>query len=118
MGTSRITIGVVVLVGYLGLRGDLGQLTGVGASGWWWAVLTGVILTGFVTTWFAALKRAQAVDITAVLVFAAVITAVLDRWIEGTPIGSQWLGLLLITVGAAGIAALALRERAPRPVPA
>jgi uncharacterized membrane protein len=113
-----MAVGAVVLVGYLGARGDLAQLTDATASAWWWAVMTGVILTGYVVTWFAALARAQAVDVTAVLVFAAVITAVLDRGIEGTPIGSQWLGLLLVTTGAAVIAVRAIRARAPRPAPA
>lgn len=118
VGVSRMTIGVGVLVGYLAIRGDLAQLTDAGASAWWWALLTGAILTGYVVTWFAALARAQAIDVTAVLVFGAVITALLDRWFEGAAIAPQWLGLLLITVGAAGVAAVAVRSRATRAAPA
>lgn len=117
VGVSRMAIGVVVLVGYLAARGDLAQLTDASASAWWWALITGVILTGYVATWFAALARAQAVDVTAVLVFGAVITAVLDRVFDGTAIAPQWLGLLLITAGTAAIAAVALRPRAAEPVP-
>jgi drug/metabolite transporter (DMT)-like permease len=118
VGVSRMTVGVVVLVGYLGVRGDLAQLTDAGASAWWWALATGAILTGYVVTWFAALARAQAVDVTAVLVFGAVVTAVLDRAFEGTAIRGQWLGLLLITVGSAAIAIVALRQRRPERAPA
>jgi len=118
VGVSRMTIGVVVLVGYLGARGDLAQLTDAGASAWWWALATGAVLTGYVVTWFAALARAQAVDVTAVLVFGAVVTAFLDRSFEGTAIGGQWLGLMLITVGTAAIATVALRPRRPQDAPA
>lgn len=117
VGVSRMTIGAVVLVGYLAARGDLAQLTDASASAWWWALITGVILTGYVATWFAALARAQAVDVTAVLVFGAVITAILDRVFEGTALGPEWLGLVLITAGTAAIAAVALRPRSTQPAP-
>ena len=52
-----------------------GQLTGLDAEQWRWVLLTGLLLTAYVATWYAALARAQAVDVTAVLVFGAVITA-------------------------------------------
>ena len=48
-------------------------------SQWSWVLLTGLLLAGYVATWFAALARAQAVDVTAVLVFGAVVTALLSR---------------------------------------
>ena len=48
-------------------------------SQWAWALLTGTLLAGYVATWYAALARAQAVDVTAVLVLGVVVTAVLDR---------------------------------------
>ncbi len=44
---------------------------------WRWILLTGLLLTAYVATWYAALARAQAVDVTAVLVFGAVVTALL-----------------------------------------
>ena len=113
VGVSRMVVGSAVLVAYLFARGDLGQLTDTTAAAWAWALLTGVILTAYVVTWFAALARAQAVDVTAVLVFGAVITALLDRWVDGVPLGPQWLGLLLITAGTVAAAAIATRPRAP-----
>ena len=56
-------------------------------------VLTGLLLTAYVATWYAALARAQAVDVTAVLVFGAVVTALLaaggGRCRRSTPSGSR-----------------------------
>ena len=44
---------------------------------WHWVLLTGLLLSAYVATWYAALARAQAIDVTAVLVFGAVVTAAL-----------------------------------------
>jgi drug/metabolite transporter (DMT)-like permease len=66
-----------------------------------WVVLTGVLLAGYVATWFAALQRARAVDVTAVLVLAVPITAALDSAVNGTPLGSQLGWLLLLCAGGA-----------------
>jgi drug/metabolite transporter (DMT)-like permease len=65
---------------------------------WGWVLLTGVILAGYVGTWFAALSRAPAVDVTAVLVVAAVITTVLQAMVNDTPLvpDLKWLGLLVL----------------------
>jgi drug/metabolite transporter (DMT)-like permease len=78
---------------------------------WSWAIATGLLLTAYVGTWYAALSRAQAVDVTAVLVFAAVVTAVLDRVTDGAAI--DLVGVALVTLGAALAGATALRT-APR----
>ena len=74
-----------------------------------------MLLAGYVATWYAALARAQAVDVTAVLVLAAVVTALLDRGIEGTPV--DLVGVGLVAAGGALAALLTLRS-APRPAPA
>ena len=116
VGVSRMSIGAVVLLGWCGITGRFGELTGATSSAWAWALLTGAILTMYVVTWFSALARANAVDVTAVLVFAAVITAALDAGIDGLDLAPQRVGLVLITVGTAVAALAALR--APRPAAA
>ena len=63
----------------------------------------GAILGCYVLTWLTALARAQAVDVTAILVAGAVITALL----KGTP----EIGLILIAVGALVVAVSAGRRR-------
>jgi hypothetical protein len=56
-----------------------------------------VLLAGYVATWFAALQRALAVDVTAVLVLAAPLTALLSNLADGVPLRPQldWLVVLL-----------------------
>jgi drug/metabolite transporter (DMT)-like permease len=114
VGAARMGIGVVALIGYSVARGYAGDLAALGPSAWGWVLATGVILAAYVATWYAALARAQAVDVTAVLVFGAVVTAMLNTGFQGAALGSQVLGLVLVTVGAGAAATLALRRpRAP-----
>lgn len=116
VGVARMGLGSLALVGWVVVRGDLGMLTSLTAEQLGWVVGTGLILAAYVGTWFAALQRAQAVDVTAVLVLAVPITAALDAIAKGTPLGPQlgWLALLL--AGGALVALLGWRS-APRAVP-
>jgi drug/metabolite transporter (DMT)-like permease len=109
LGAARMAVGTVVLLGWVAVSGRADELSSLSASQWSWALLTGLILTGYVATWFAALARAQAVDVTAVLVFGAVVTALLSRAADGVPF--DLVGVALVTAGVA-LAALAGRRRA------
>jgi drug/metabolite transporter (DMT)-like permease len=117
VGVSRMALGAVVLVGWLAVTGQLGDLLAYSASQWAWVLLTGLLLTGYVATWYAALARAQAVDVTAVLVFGSVVTAALAGLLDGVALRPDLPGLVLV---AAGVAVVALRPRArpTRPAPA
>ena len=42
------------------LTGQVGDLSQYSASQWGWVLLTGLLLTGYVATWYCALARAQA----------------------------------------------------------
>ena len=97
VGVARMGLGSVALIGWVAVRGDLGLLTSMDSGQLGWVLLTGLLLAGYVGTWFAALQRARAVDVTAVLVLALPITAALDAVVHGTPLGPQlgWLALLL-----------------------
>jgi drug/metabolite transporter (DMT)-like permease len=108
LAAARLALGTLFLLGYVIVSGRWGELTSLDGSQWAWALLTGVLLAGYVATWYAALARAQAIDVTAVLVLAAVVTAILDRTVEGVPL--DLVGLALITLGSAAAAALALRS--------
>ncbi|MBX7160594.1 MAG: DMT family transporter [Acidimicrobiia bacterium] len=111
VGTARLAGGAVLLVAYVAVRGNLGALVPDTAAAWGWVLLTGTTLGVYVTVWFAALARAQAVDVTAVLVFGAVITAVLDALAKGVPVGPQLAGLALIVAGTVAFVAVATRTR-------
>ena len=71
-----------VLVSWLAFTGRVGDLLALGAEQWGWAALT-ELLAGYVASWYAALARAQAVDVTAVLVFGAVVTALIANAADG-----------------------------------
>jgi drug/metabolite transporter (DMT)-like permease len=107
LAAARMALGTVLLLCWLGLTGKLGDLTALSALQWQWALLTGLLLTGYVATWFAALARAQAIDVTAVLVFGALVTAILSGVIDGAAIGVG--GTVLVAVGSGLIAWAALR---------
>jgi drug/metabolite transporter (DMT)-like permease len=97
VGVARMGLGSVALIGWVAVRGDLGLLTSMDSGQLGWVLLTGLLLAGYVGTWFAALQRARAVDVTAVLVLSVPITAALDSIVHGTPLAPQlgWLALLL-----------------------
>lgn len=116
LAAARMGLGTVLLLGWLAFSGKLQLLSAMTSDQWRWIALTGVLLTGYVGSWYAALARAQAIDVTAVLVFGAVITALLAGTAGSTPISVP--GVLLIISGAALVAWSALRTpagvRSPR----
>jgi drug/metabolite transporter (DMT)-like permease len=112
LAAARMALGAVLLVGWVAVNGDLGQLGSFDAVQWKWVALSGLLLTAYVGTWYAALGRAPAVDVTAVLVFGAVVTALLARIADGTSVSVP--GTLLVAAGTALIGVVALRTRAAR----
>ncbi len=105
-----MALGGVLLVGWVAASGKMGQLTGLSGEQWRWVVLTGLLLTAYVATWYAALARAQAVDVTAVLVFGAVVTALLSGAADGASVSV--LGTAAVAVGSGLIAWTAVRRPA------
>jgi len=105
VGLTRMVAGSVVLIAWTLLRGKGGALTALTGTQWMWVLLTGLILAGYVSTWFAALSRAPAVDVTAVLVVGAVITALLAAGVKGSPLVPQlgWLALIIVGTGLAAL---------------
>ena len=110
LAAARMGLGTVLLLGWVAVSGRLGQLTSLDAEQWRWVLLTGLLLTAYVGTWYVALSLAQAIDVTAVLVFGAVVTAVLAGAADGTPINVA--GTVLVAVGAILAAWTALRRPA------
>ena len=110
VGVARMAGGGVLLILYGLGRGAFSGLTGVTTEHILWILLTGLILSGYVATWFAALARAQAVDVTAVLVGGAIITALLELGIRDIALPPV-LGLVLVAIGA--VVALVAGWRGP-----
>jgi drug/metabolite transporter (DMT)-like permease len=82
-------------------------LAAAGWHQWSWALATGLILAAYVGTWYSALARAAAIDVTALLVPGAIITALLQSGSKA--LVPQWPGLALVAAGAA-LVLLAARE--------
>jgi drug/metabolite transporter (DMT)-like permease len=109
LAAARMALGAVLLVCWVAARGDLGQLGSFDAVQWKWVALSGLLLTAYVGAWYAALQRAHAVDVTAVLVFGAVVTALLSAFADGVSVSLP--GTALVAAGTALVGALALRQR-------
>jgi drug/metabolite transporter (DMT)-like permease len=111
---ARMGVGAIVLIAWTGIRGNLDLLTSLTVAQLGWVALTGTLLAGYVATWFAALKRAQAIDVTAVLVIGAPITAVLNNLSKGIPLDptAQWL---LLTLAGGALVLWAGWREAPQP---
>jgi drug/metabolite transporter (DMT)-like permease len=114
---GRMVIGLIVLVGYLVLSGRSGAITTLSATQWSWVLATGVLLAGYVATWYAALQRAPATVVTCVLVAAAPITVLLSAFGEGQlPTVGPLAGYGLVLAGVVAMAWVALRVGRPVPV--
>lgn len=112
LALARMGVGALILVCWVALSGRGSDLVNLSADQWGWAILTGLFLSAYVATWYGALARAQAVDVTAVLVFGAVVTAVLARATDGVAFDA-W-GVVLVSIGAV-LAALAGQRSRMRP---
>jgi drug/metabolite transporter (DMT)-like permease len=112
--TARMGIGAALLLAYVTAEGNLGSLAQLTATQWAWGVGTAVLLFGYVTTWYAALKRAPATAVTCVLTLGAPITALLST-LAGRPAPKpdQLAGYLLLTVAVLSYMAFISRTRAP-----
>lgn len=116
LAAGRMALGTIVLVAWLVVSGRGGDLFGLSSDQWGWALVTGLLLSAYVATWYLALAWAQAVDVTAVLVFGAVVTAILSGAADGASLDTA--GLVLVTAGVALVAAAGARRAMPREAPA
>jgi drug/metabolite transporter (DMT)-like permease len=80
---ARMGIGLLVLVGFTGATGGLSGLGSLTAEQLAWVLVTGVLLSAYVGTWYAALRRAPASAVTAVLTLSVPITAGLQLVASG-----------------------------------
>jgi len=109
VGVARMALGSVALMGWLAVRGRLGALTSMNGEQVRWVLLTGLLLAAYVATWLAALARAQAVDVTAVLVLAVPVTALLQAVVDGATLAPQDGWQLALVAGVGLVCWLGLR---------
>jgi len=106
-GAARLGIGAVVLLGWTATTGGLSAVAAAGPAAWGWVAITAGTLALFVVGWFTALALAPATDVTAMLVPAAAITALLSTGLRGAAAPSA----VGIVVMAAGLVALVVAGR-------
>jgi drug/metabolite transporter (DMT)-like permease len=117
VGAGRLGIGLLVLIGYLAASGKLAMVATLTPEQWGWALLTGLLLSGYVGTWFAALQRAPASLVTAVLVLGAPVTATLVALQNGAfPAPPALIGQALILVAGGMLLVPMLRRWQTAPI--
>ncbi len=117
LGAGRLGIGLLVLLGYLVATGHAALVLARDGAQLLVAFGTGILLAGYVATWFGALRRAPASLVTAILVIGAPVTAALQAIQGGIPGPSPVIaGDAAILLAAGVLAVLALRR--PRTAPA
>ena len=114
LAAVRMLGGSAVLLGWLVVRGELGALAGLTLGQWWWIALTGTTLAAFVSLWYRALAAAPAVDVTAVLVAGAIVTAILNTGFRGVPVTADAVGYLAVLAGVIVVVASSARAEAAR----
>lgn len=98
---GRMFFGSIFLLAYLAIAGGIEQLFIFSAAKFGWLMLSGIILFGYVTAWYSALKSAPATEVSAILVIAAPITALLNSiFVTHYLKLSAIMAILLITIGA------------------
>jgi MYXO-CTERM domain-containing protein len=108
VGLARMAGGAALLIVFGVFNGSLAAVGTVSLAQISWVLVTGVVLSGYVASWYAALARAPALDVTAILVAGAVITALLRSVVDGAAVPPP-LGLGLVLGGTAVAIAAALR---------
>lgn len=109
LALARMGIGSATLLFWVLLAGHADRLAW-NWQWWGWAILTGGILAVYVGAWLTALARAQAVDVTAVLVGAVLVTTLLDR-AASHPVPQAAVGYWLVLGGVALALGAAARSR-------
>ena len=109
----RMVGGSLVLVGYSVLRGAQVNLNAMSFDHLVWVVVAGLFLSAYVLSWHAALDRAPAVDVTAVLVLGGVITGLLQTGVRGLVLPNP-AGVGLILAGAVIVLRIGFRKSAHR----
>jgi drug/metabolite transporter (DMT)-like permease len=100
--SSRMILGSLLLFVFLSSMNRVAPAADLTASQWGWTALTALLLLGFVTTWYSALKRAPATLVAALLVPATLITNILSAiFLSKTMSMAQVTSMAVMVVGAA-----------------
>ena len=117
VGVARMAGGAVLLIVWGFASGGFAAMGQLGVTQIGWVLITGLVLAGYVGTWYAALARAPAIDVTAVLVGGFIVTASLNSLVLGRAMPSA-AGLGFVAMGAVLAIVAGLHRTEPEVVPA
>ncbi|HEV2166283.1 MAG TPA: DMT family transporter, partial [Thermoplasmata archaeon] len=83
---GRMGFGAVFLFGYLAATAQVADLARLSGAQWGWVGISAILLTGFVVSWYAGLKRVGVGVATSVLVLGFPVTWVLSVAVRGSAI--------------------------------
>jgi drug/metabolite transporter (DMT)-like permease len=110
VASARMVFGSVLLLVLVLWQGNIGLLSSLNAVQWSWAILTSVLLFGYVITWYTALKYAPATYVATLLVPAVLVTNILSAmFITHTMTSGQLASSLLYIFGLTIVIAFAKR---------
>jgi len=100
VSAARMSIGSLLLIGYVALTGDFASVFALTSSEWGWTILTAAILAGYVLVWYSALSRAPATFVATLLVPATLVTNVLSAlFITHALTGKDLASAFMYTLG-------------------
>ncbi|MFH1509003.1 MAG: DMT family transporter [bacterium] len=100
---GRMVLGSIVLLFVVWQQGNLYMFSNLSGQQWLWTTISAVFLSGYVLTWYAALKRAPATVVTTLLVPSALITNILIAVIDAHNINTNLIYGTLLTLAGVGI---------------
>ncbi len=98
VGLGRMFFGSLILLGFLLFTGNTSGLLTLNLSQLGWILLVSAFLTGYVITWYTALKRLPATVVTCFLVLASPITTFLNSAFVShqLPSGNIWGAVIIL----------------------
>lgn len=103
VAAARMALGAVILLGIVVWQGHAGAMVPMNITQWAWTFVTATLLLAYVTTWYAALKRAPATLVASLLVPASLITNILSLMFQHRTFTSNELTssvLVIVAVSA------------------
>ena len=99
VGWARMAFGSVLLIAYVVTQAQAVLLVPNSWPQFGWIVITGLVLFGYVATWYTALKHAPATVVSTVLVLAFPITVTLNKIWAGKFSSALIIPLAIIVAG-------------------
>ncbi|KPJ85000.1 hypothetical protein AMJ57_04670 [Parcubacteria bacterium SG8_24] len=110
VAAARMTLGSLLLGIVMIWQGGLTTAASLGPEQWLWTLLTAVLLSGYVLTWYAALQKAPATYVATLLVSATLVTNILTAaFVTHSLQPLSLIAMLLLTAGVGLIVAVAHR---------